>query len=160
MEGSKAQDPTNAEFDTDMAMYKDERRTLNEGQIQAHRDSDRWVLGVSGGALALSMTFLSDIVVPSEMQAKYLLFLSWFALAVSIGSTVTSLHCSAKSWEQHRIALDEGFSEYSNDVWERVRKLQENSKWNKIIEMLNWLSLVSLLLGLLLSGMFLASNLV
>ncbi len=81
--------PSDQERDVDRQRRYSIELMLYERDYQSSRDFDRWVLGFSGGALAISLTLVRDVVVPNPNIS--ILIAAWFSWGVSVVAMVWSI---------------------------------------------------------------------
>ncbi|MBN2113077.1 MAG: hypothetical protein JW785_03010 [Acidimicrobiia bacterium] len=82
------------------------RSHLRDALERNARDQDRAVMTISGGALALSLTFLGDF--SGSHQGLWLLRLSWLFLGVSLALTVLSMQASTSNIRARIRQVDQG----------------------------------------------------
>ncbi len=83
----------------------DSYRALNESLMyQAAQNYDKYLITLSSGALALSLTFISTILKGKPLQNYWLLFTSWGCWLVTILSILYSFSTSSLS---HSKAIDQ-----------------------------------------------------
>lgn len=82
-------------MDTDEKAYLDERRLLNEMGREAAKNLDTWLVNLSAGALAISLTFLKDVV-KSPKEPGWL-GMAWFLLTMTMLATMISSYCAQKA---------------------------------------------------------------
>ena len=78
--------------------YFDHHRTLNDEQIVSARSLDKHILGLSGGALVLSLSFLERFIPKAGLTQGWLLALSWAAFGVAMILIVLSFATSKKAF--------------------------------------------------------------
>jgi hypothetical protein len=61
-------------MDKDLKKY---RQSLIDTQIKLSESYDKLLITLSGGALALSITFLKDVIGSKEISCPSLLLISW-----------------------------------------------------------------------------------
>jgi hypothetical protein len=156
MEGSVAHpvvvDPVEEDSHVYMAaaaVYRDERKLLVDRSHEAHRDLDRWVLTLSGGALGLSMTLLGVLLGAGWKFSVAWISIAWLLFAGSVSIVVFSVWASAKGYEEYRECLDRAFSKNSAD-WQSIAiELQNRSRWPRWIDRANLFSTSLFALGIL-----------
>src|ERR1035441_926407 len=70
------------------------RNLLNDFAFKTSERYDQWVLTLSGGALAISLTFLEKIAPEPARCTLILLGLSWLAYIGAILAGFSAIHCS------------------------------------------------------------------
>jgi len=132
--------------------YLDERRVLIEAELSQSSAFDKYLLVLSSGALALSLTFVREVA-PSPKASTYaFLVLAWLSFALAIGSTLTSMLLSQKALRHQRDIHDEAMR---GGDWPPTKHTRLSS-W---VGMCNWLSLVCFVAGAALLSVFGAVNL-
>ena len=71
--------------------YLDQRENLNKSEYSVSEKYDHWLLTLSAGSLALSLTFIKDIVPNPDKNTIIFLIISWLFFIVSILTSVYSL---------------------------------------------------------------------
>jgi hypothetical protein len=87
---------------------KSYRDFLMKADHQASLNYDKAVMTLSGGALGISMTFLKDIVPSPLPETKFLLYISWISMAVSLASILVSYLFSMASLRNAIRQVDDG----------------------------------------------------
>jgi hypothetical protein len=108
------------------------------------------VLTLSGGALALSLTFLKNFAGPNPDRAE-LIYLAWLALGLAMAIMLISLLTSQSAYRRQRDLLDA--MQRGDDSPAQSNKL---AKWT---EALNIASIVAFLTGVALIAWFAGHNL-
>lgn len=138
--------------------YLSHRERLLAG-VQYHaRSYDKWLLTLSGGALALSMTFCKDVVVGTPQDPGWLLA-SWILFAASIAMILACIILSQYAHDNDVEILDRLYGRNKPGWQAEVHKRQTLQCKRKAIDCLNWASLVSFLVGLVFIAIFVAVNL-
>jgi hypothetical protein len=75
-------------------LYSTARTELLERQFSNSEAYDKAILTLSSGFLALSLTFIKDLVSPGTIRVTGLLYASWIVLTAAIISTVLSFRVS------------------------------------------------------------------
>ena len=119
-------------------------------QRSAEEKYDAILTTLGSAFLALSVTFLKDVVPLAEAQWMWVLYLSWASFAGTIMVTVASLGMSsyAVSWHVRRLSPTE-FA---------PQGLEKENPWNKAIKHLNLFAGGAFLLGVLCTVVFAVSN--
>ncbi|HUU84260.1 MAG TPA: hypothetical protein VM243_12220 [Phycisphaerae bacterium] len=132
------------------ATYRDERNRLTDSEQEYGKTYDKYVVTLSGGAIALSLAFLKDIVGDNPITGAPCLVWAWVFLGLAIGTSVAGLFLAPISFARFRDVLDEQAAEGGDNYWARVRAKQRKRRLPKVIPWLNALSLLTFLAGLLL----------
>lgn len=135
--------------------YLDHRRHLVESQNDQSRTFDRTALTISSGALALSITFLHDIVCVQPPRLEYALWSSWFALVVGILSTLTSFHLSVYAYRRAREILD---AQREFELEQTKTEACTSNLCARLVHVSNWISHCSIFAGIALMTIFAAAN--
>jgi len=133
-----------SELDSALVDY---RATLVAAEQKSQDDYDKTIVSLSGGALGISMVFLSDIVGETAPIAIWSVVTAWGFWAVSLTSVVTSYFFS-------RIALSKAIQQ--TDSRELSTKV---GGWASIAtKHLNSVSGVSFILGVVMLIYFVTKN--
>jgi len=126
----------------------DDRREL----IDAHRDNsrsqDRTVLTLSGGALVLSVAFLSDVW--SNPSWVPLLIVAWASFALSVGAMLLAFPVATRR-------IDDQIVEITRDIYHGTTKTTP-PKTHPWIARLNTAALIFFFVGLIAIGGFATKN--
>jgi hypothetical protein len=115
--------------------------------MQASQDSyDKYVISLSSSALGVSFAFLDKLIDMVHAEHKPLLFLAWGLWAVAISATLISFYVSQRALED---ALDQ---------WEETRQVSR-SNWDNTTRLLNKISGISFVMGILELILFVCINL-
>jgi hypothetical protein len=140
--------------------YRDERNKLIDGEQDYSKSYDKYVLTLSGGALALSVTFINDIIGDGPARAPALIVSAWIAFTLSVAAALVSIHQSGPLFRDFRDALDRVAQEAGDRFrWKDVR-IEQSKCWR--LRLMGWLncgSLVLFLLGVILLLTFAGCNL-
>lgn len=153
--------------DVDPPLHPDEYakglEKLNVGYLEAMAQYDRLVPWAAGGALVVSLTFVSSFSPLAPPWSRWILAVAWLALGGSLLSSIFSQYSSTriKVWSKNYLQSRQkppSSSEESSvaDEWKRValeykRKAQSSARHTKL---LNVLAGVLLIVGLLAMGAF------
>ena len=140
--------------------YRDERNKLSDGEHDYSKSYDKYLLTLSGGALALSITFIHDIVGEGSVRAPALVVSAWIAFTLSVAAALVSIHQSGPLFRDFRDILDRR-AEHAGDKfsWMEVRSEQSNCRRLVLMDWLSYGSLVMFLLGVILLFWFTSCNL-
>ena len=138
-------------------LYLEERKALLTTEHDITKSLDKWVLTLSGGALALSVTFLGELVTPGQIKSPALLYAGWFLLMVGVGCPLVSMYLRA--YEKYRDIMDREHAQSGTDMWAPVREAQGRVAESKAIEPLALAGLLGFLVGMFLLGHFAYVNL-
>jgi len=131
-------------------LLRDDRREL----IDAHRDNsrsqDRTVLTLSGGALVLSIAFVSDISTNPSWEG--LLIVAWVSFALSVAALLLAFPVATKRINDQIVAITQDVYQYQSASPTPPKK-QKN--W---IGRLNTTALVGFYVGLVAIGVFATIN--
>lgn len=124
----------------DYQRYIDHRNRLIDLSVDQINRFDRLAISLSGGALAISMTFI-DKIAPTIMKGSgQYLMVSWVLFIVSILSTLSSHQTSQRDMIVEIDALDRNFESGKEDA-NRI------NWWKKSTQALNVLSALAFSLG-------------
>ena len=130
--------------------YWDERRQLIDAENQVAGRFDKSVLTLSGGALALSLTFLKELAGP-DPERTGLIYGAWLFLGLAIAFMLVSLLTSQRAYQRQRELLNA--LQHGDDV-----SAESNSPawWT---QSLNLASIGAFLFGVALIAWFVGHNL-
>lgn len=131
--------------------YIAERRALVDAGFQQSLSYDTTAITLAGGALGLSLTFIKDIVGAHHPKLPLLLFLGWGILVIAILATLASFQLSVHAYNRQREIAD---FEYQYPLESSDRR----NVWAGAVGIANWLSLLSIVIGVGLLTTFVANN--
>ena len=140
--------------------YLHERTMLIDGERECAKSYDKYVLTLSGGALALSMTFVHDIIGDDPVVHPGLIIWAWIAFTFSVAATLVSINQSGPLYRKFRDILD-GQAAHAGDKFSWTLVREEQSKCRRLM-LMDWLHIGSLalfLLGVILLLWFTGCNL-
>jgi hypothetical protein len=140
--------------------YRDERNKLIDGEQEYSRSYDKYLLMLSGGALALSVTFMEDIVGDGPVRLPVVIISAWASFTLSVAAALISIQQSAPLFRAFRDILDRN-AEHAGEKfsWTEVRTAQSKCRRLRLMDWLNHGSLVLFLLGVILLLSFAGCNL-
>lgn len=127
------------------------RKFLEQCETEATADFDKTTVALSGGALGISMAFLTDIAPqPIAWSVIALLAPAWFALSLSLLGVLLSFMSSMKSMRYELQCLD----------GERKKPQGElaGGRWRQWTERFNALALGGCIFGVMLLASFIVIN--
>jgi hypothetical protein len=130
--------------------YLDERKLLVSAELEGSRLFDKAILTLAAGSFALSLAVIKQIF-PSFISNKYLLALAWTSFVISILSTLISFLTSQHACSKQREILENIFFSNNED-----KLINRAAIWTKC---LNWLSIISFIIGVIFLAIFVFSNL-
>ena len=144
---SSTQEPS--PFQLEMANY---RRTLQGHETAMQSEFDKYILTLSSGALALSITFLKEVLNQHCLAAGWLIA-AWIFWAISICCVVVSFVSSAKAM---RVAITQ-----TDDMllYMAANRGELGGRWNKATNFFNLCGGAFFLAGVVCMVMFSATNL-
>lgn len=113
----------------DDALFLEYRKHLWEAGKSASENTDKAILTLSAGALALSMTFLKDIVPLKDVIELHLIITAWVSFGCSIACVLFSQYESRRAIEvqqqrlESHIAKDYVSANLPNPHTEKTKKL-------------------------------------
>ncbi len=121
--------------------------------IAANHDAfDKQVLTLSTAFLALSVTFLKDIIKAPSTAQLWLLYGSWIAFGVAVTATMFSFLISNQAVKRHIYFCEQWYLK-QDKKFENKR-----SRWNKTLAVVNWSSAIAFFLGIVLTIIFCIGN--
>lgn len=110
-EGSHDAEVANKRHENALACYSvhlEHRKEMTAALLEVSGRYTQWSLTLSGGALALTITYIENIK-PLIERHHWILLTSWFALAASIMCSLISLHCSVRATEEAIVNNDRSY---------------------------------------------------
>lgn len=135
--------------DTDCDALRDR---LWAGRQANYESLDKYILTLSSGGLALSITFVKDVVPLSLSVWCPVLIASWFFFVAAIVSTLLSFIVSHRAHDRQLENLEKYRAGEKNALQD------ENNHFRTWTERLNWVSAFSFFVGLLVTLIFVAVN--
>lgn len=133
--------------------YFDYQKQLWAGRQASFAEFDRALLSLSSGALALSLTFIKDVVPVSQAFGLPLLFGSWVLFLASIVCTLYSFIMSRKAYDLQLELAHDYYLEKNNAAFDK-----ENS-YGRMTDRLNKSAGLFFVLALLATLLFVGPNL-
>jgi len=133
-------------MDDDLKQY---RSDLIEAEKQAQEDYDKTILTLSSGALGISIAFIKNIVGEGPIVAPGFLYWAWICWGASMASILVSFYTSHLALRREIRNLSEG----------KTIEDTPGGIFDKITAILNPLSGVLLIVGIILIALFVANNL-
>ena len=134
------------------------RKELIKSKKDIQADYDKAVMTLSGGSLGITIPFLKDIVLDQSSQYVFIILLAWFCWVISITSIFFSLHTSQLSFTKAINKIDNGIKKIINNEDEeavyRIYDSLDDDLLNKATKILNIISSLAFIVGLLFMGCF------
>jgi FtsH-binding integral membrane protein len=137
-------------------IYLDERKSLNDAIKETQRQFDKAILTLAAGALALSLTFITNVVTFPKAETLCLLSSSWIAFVISIISTLISFFSSQKACTKQIEIMENEFLEERQETNDKKR---QKNPYNLYTTLLNITSITFFILGVILLMCFTSINL-
>lgn len=125
------------------------RQGLIETQIKLSESYDKLLITLSGGALALSITFLKDIIGSKDINCPSLLLISWALFVVSLSSILGEILFGIKAYKEAIRQVDDG----------TIHTEKRGGNASSVSTFLHWFSAICLILGLIFISLFAFYNL-
>jgi hypothetical protein len=141
--------------------YWEDRSSLIAGHREAAQSFDKAMLTLSGGALALSLTFIHDIA-PQPVAEGWLLA-AWIFFGLALIATSSSFLASQYAMHHELVRLDAEFVTNTTNIDEAVRlearaAAKRKNRLDGLTTILNISSLASFGLGAVCLGWFVWMN--
>lgn len=122
------------------------------GERELGNSYDKWLLTLSGGALALSLNLARDIASPKAAAfGVWFLGLAWLLLVAAVVLGLASIYTGQKAHEAFRQAIDKTWEDTTSlnvaDFWKRLRTAEGRSMLPLRIDRCNLGSLACFVLG-------------
>lgn len=126
------------------------RQELIDAKNASQDQLDKALLTLSAGAFGITIAFLSEIT-STPPSSSWLLYTSWFCWGLTIGFSLIAFYSSVKSHEEDLNLL------YSDP--EKLYEENRKDPYNSAVKVLNKISLILFLIGLVTISFFAAYNL-
>jgi hypothetical protein len=128
------------------------RDGYDKAELEVSGRYDQWILTLSGGALAVSITFIEKIAPAPDVHTLHWLKWSWVLLVVSLLVVLVSLLTSQSAIREQRRELDKAFQD-------REPPAYKTRKWfTCLTNLLNWGSALFFVAGVSCLCMFAFTN--
>lgn len=128
-------------MNNEMKLYRD---GLIETQRKLNESYDKLIITLSGGSLALSITFLKDIIGTNEINLPALLLIAWGLFVLSLTSILSEILFGIKAHKKAIKQIDAG-------TIHQEKVGGKSSLWSSAG---HWVAAISLVLGLLFLSSF------
>lgn len=99
-------------------VYLDERKILIQTNKETSQQFDKYILTLSAGALAISITFLENIVPNPDENTLIYLILGWLVFILSMLATLISFIISQKACDKQIDLLESPKDDKNNwSIW-------------------------------------------
>lgn len=129
-----------------------ERRLLREAVVANESIFENKLTYISGGALAISLTFIEKIVSIDVAKYLWILVLSWVLLSLTLFVNLLSCPLAAKFGRKSERDIIEEKPDKYRKTKNRIR--------NKIITGINWVTLIGLCIGVTAMVVFSSINII
>jgi hypothetical protein len=136
-------------------LHDEYRKKVWEDSTSQSESFDRYLLTLSGGALALSITFLKEVVPLQNAVCIPLLIVSWVWFILCILITLISFRISIQALEKMVPFLNEFYLEGNAEAFNKHLE----SLWTKAVDWCAYAGIIFFVLGLLFTMMFVGANL-
>jgi len=162
--GTTPTSPSNAvtqeQIDNDWKIYEDHRKQLLEAQLDSVKTLENWLLGLSGGAVTLSITFVKELVGGTDnVRHPAFLFWAWVMFGATCGCIMLVKFFSYYGHKTCIKYLDAEFRKHDNTVWERYDGKFDTVKSVWLIYVFRFLAMALFLAGVVILAFFIYSNL-
>jgi len=127
---------------------KEYRTELIKTVPKLNDNYNKMIVALSGGALALSITFLKDIIKQEEIRYGILVIIAWMALTASLAFVLLSLLFGI---EAHKKAIDQ----VDKDL---IYSDTPGGIFSKITNLLHYFGALFLIVGLIFIAIFVCNN--
>jgi len=138
------------------------RNSLDDHAFKTSERYDQWVLALSGGALAISLTFLEKIAPHPASATLPLLGLSWVAYILAVLSGFFAISVSRQAIYRELEIGDETYEEFRKTTTAEKPEGEfvggRNNRHTSTLTFLNWTSLTCLIIGTVLMCCFAFAN--
>ena len=117
------------------------RKAYDDAELEVSGRYDKWILTLSGGALALSITFIDKISKKPAIETLCWLKISWICLVLSLLTALLSLVTSQAAIRENRNELDLAYTENRGPK-------EFSRRFTNFTNYLNWGSLLLFITGI------------
>ena len=132
--------------------YLKERSALVDAKFRVAENYDKAFLTLTGGALAISMTFIANIV--KNPIDKWSLIIAWICLGLGLALHLFSCQFCGKAYGTQISELDK---EQQARFDGKEYKYKKN-KWSSVTKTFNYITLALFLLGIVFLAIFVITN--
>lgn len=136
-----------------LKLYSDFLAETHKRELSGSENFDKSVLTLSSAGLGLSISFLKDFVRLDSALVTWILYASWITFTVATISTMASFRMSGKALNHHKGIAERAYMKGDWDAFE------EPNPWDAKTEKLNRISAWSFGAALILTIVFMISNL-
>ena len=139
----------------ELNIIREHRNFIDKERINLANSLDKYLLTFSTGILSLSVSFISNgsKYIPSCL--KTLLAFGWTSLVITIISTLASIFISLKAFEYEITTDDQDI----NKIKEGKITIIRPNKWDNILDLLQWITILSFIAGIIILSIFYFNNL-
>ncbi len=139
--------------DLRLKLYGETRADLLKRQLSNSENADRAILTVSTAALGFSLAFMKDVVPIQTAEYSWLLYLSWVFFPAAIIATLFSFFTSQKAITEQLDLAHKYYIEHDEGA------AKQQPEYASITELLNRVGAVLLVVGLLVTCVYVFINL-
>ena len=132
--------------DQDHSSY---RNMLIETEQRISEQFDKTILTIAGGALAISLAFIKDVIGNGNMQAGWLLIVSWASLTACLVLILVSFYSSLLAYRKAQDQVDD----------KTIKNETPGGYFSKIVSTSNAIGILLLCIGLITLFIFAYQNL-
>ncbi len=143
---SRSKSKGRSEMNKDLSEY---RSTLVQAEQKSIESYDKSLLTLSGGALAISLVFIGNVIGESAMEVPKILISAWICLGLTISFTLASFYLS-------HLAMRKAVKQVDDEV---IYTETPGGRYTCVISILNALDGSLFIIGMVLIGIFMAINL-
>jgi hypothetical protein len=142
------------EFAERKRLYERHREELSKRQISNTENLDKSILTYSAAGLALSLGFLKDFIPIAQAKVAWALYGSWIFFTFAILAVICSYVVSLQVVNLQLSRAERYYLNYEQTAF------NESCRWDKCADHLNhWLSAIAFGIALILTTLFVSTNL-
>lgn len=130
--------------------WNEYRLSVTEQKMKSDDDFEKYITFISSGALGLSLTFIDKISPLKQSVCLWIIVIGWFSLAITLFFNLLSHFLSSKYSEKIVQEIDD---EIEYDIL-----ISNINKRNRVISILNLISIILLGVGIILILIFTTIN--
>jgi hypothetical protein len=140
--------------DRAVGLHDEYRRKIWEDSTSGSENFDKYLITFSTGALALSLSFIKDIVPLKDAIWVPCLIVSWVAFILAALVTLISFRISIRALEKMSPVIDDFYLNGNVEAFNAHMK----DPWTKAVDVCAWSGIILFVLGLIFTMMFVSAN--
>lgn len=140
--------------DRAVKLHDEYRKKVWEDSTSGSENFDKYIITFSTGALALSLSFIKDVVPLKDAIWIPSLIVSWVAFILAALVTLISFRISIRAMEKMTPVLNDFYLNGNTDAFDK----HMDDPWTKAVDWCAWGGIIFFVLGLIFTMMFVGAN--